>query len=205
VVISATMPSCPALTGSRCADVRLGGEPVGRWGIALLAVTGVAGLVLGWHGWTTRAATTAPSLAVATATAPASRAGSSAAGQARSPSATAAPAAASPSVPAGSASPGPKLSSEPYAGVAYQVWPGTPSAAARQAMTGLKITVRKQGDRLLVSAGVIGQPASPPHLYVGGARVYVLEASLGDDSGNADYNLGDDGLVVTDAQQRVLP
>jgi len=182
--------------------MRLGGEPVGRWGIALLAVTGVAGLVLGWHGWTTRAATATPPLAGATATAPASPAGSPAAGQARSASA---PATASPAAPAGSARPSPKLSSEPYAGFAYQVWPGTPSTAARQAMTGLKITVRKQGNGLLVMAGVIGQPASPPHLYAGGTRVYVLEAALGDDSGSADYNLGDDGLVVTDAQQRVVP
>jgi hypothetical protein len=39
---------------------------------------------------------------------------------------------------------------------------------------------------------------------VGGARVYVVEASLGDDSGNADYNLGDDGLVVTNAQGRIV-
>jgi hypothetical protein len=30
--------------------MRLGGEQVGRWGIALLAVTGVAGLLLAWHG-----------------------------------------------------------------------------------------------------------------------------------------------------------
>ena len=191
--------------------MRLGGEPVGRWGLALLAVTGVAGLVLGWHGWATRAATATPSLAGATASAPASPAGSPAAspaattaGPARSASA-AAPATAGPAAPSGSAQPGPKLSSEPYAGVAFQVWPGTLGTAARQAMTGLKITVRRQGNGLLVTAGVIGQPASPPHLYAGGTRVYVLEAALGDDSGNADYNLGDDGLVVTDAQQRVVP
>jgi hypothetical protein len=35
-------------------------------------------------------------------------------------------------------------------------------------------------------------------------RVYVVEASLGDDSGNSDYSLGDDGLVVTDAQGRII-
>ncbi len=122
----------------------------------------------------------------------------------RRPAATG-PATASPAASAGAARPGPKLSSEPYAGFSFQVWPGTLSTAARQAMTGLKITVRKQGNGLLVTAGVIGQPASPPHLYPGGARVYVVEASLGDDSGNADYNLGDDGLVVTDSQQRILP
>jgi hypothetical protein len=34
--------------------------------------------------------------------------------------------------------------------------------------------------------------------------VYVVEASLGDDSGGTDYNLGDDGLIVTDAQGRIL-
>ncbi len=185
--------------------MRLGGEPVGRWGIGLLAVTGVAGLLLGWHGWTTRTAA-APSLAGATATAPASRASSPATpAAAGSAQATAGPATASPAASAGAGRPGPKLSSEPYASFSFQVWPGTLSTAARQAMTGLKITVHKQGNGLLVTAGVIGQPASPPHLYTAGNRVYVVEASLGDDSGNADYNLGDDGLVVTDAQQRILP
>jgi hypothetical protein len=190
--------------------MRLGGEPVGRWGIALLVVTGVAGLLLGWHGWTTRTAA-APSLAGASASAPASPAGTPASpaaarsAPATAGPATASPAAASPAASAGAARPGPKLSSEPYASFSFQVWPGTLSTAARQAMTGLKITVRKQGSGLLVSAGVAGQPASPPHLYTGGSRVYVVEASLGDDSGNADYNLGDDGLVVTDAQQRILP
>jgi hypothetical protein len=96
------------------------------------------------------------------------------------------------------------LSSEPYASVTYEVWPGPLSAAARQALTGLKIAVHRHGPGLLVTAGVIGQPAAAPHLYVSGARVYVVEASLGDDSGNADYNLGDDGLVVTNAQGRIV-
>jgi hypothetical protein len=40
--------------------------------------------------------------------------------------------------------------------------------------------------------------------YVGGARVYVVEQSLGDDSGNSDYNLGDDALVVTDAKGGII-
>jgi hypothetical protein len=188
--------------------MRLGGEPVGRWGIALLAVTGAAGVVLGWHGWTSRGAAGTPSLAGATnaATAPASPATSPAASSpvATAGPATAGPATASPTASAGAGKPGPLLSSEPYASYAYQVWPGALSTAARQAMIGLKITVRKDGGGLQVTAGVIGQPAAPPHLFAGGARVYVVEASLGDDSGNSDYNLGDDGLVVTDAQRRVV-
>jgi hypothetical protein len=35
-------------------------------------------------------------------------------------------------------------------------------------------------------------------------RVYVIEASVGDDSGNFDYNLGDDGVVVTDGRGRII-
>ena len=101
-------------------------------------------------------------------------------------------------------SPGPLLSSEPYAQYAFQVWPGTPTAAAKAALTGLSVTVRSQAGGLLVTAGVNGQPAGAPHVYRGGVRVYVVEATMGDDSGASDYNLGDDGLVVTDAQGRIV-
>ena len=57
----------------------------------------------------------------------------------------------------------------------------------------------------MVTAGANGQPSAAPRFYSGGARVYVVEASLGDDSGDSDYSLGDDALVVTDAQGRILP
>src|SRR5215831_9363784 len=181
--------------------MRLGGEPVGRWGIVLLAVTGIAGLLLAWHGWTGRSAAVAPSLAGKAASsgpAPGPPSASSA-----SPSSAPVPPAARPG-PTASAPAGPLLSSEPYASVTYQVWPGPLSAAATQALTGLKVAVHQHGSGLLVTAGVIGQQPAAPHLYVGGARVYVVEAALGDDAGNADYNLGDDGLVVTNAQGRIV-
>jgi hypothetical protein len=78
------------------------------------------------------------------------------------------------------------------------------SAAAKQALTGLSVSVHKQRSGLSVIAGVNGQPPAPAHLYVGGVKVYVVEASMGDDSGNSDYSLGDDGLVVTNAQGRII-
>src|ERR1035437_8051520 len=31
--------------------MRLGGDPVGRWGLTLLAVAGVVGVILAIHGW----------------------------------------------------------------------------------------------------------------------------------------------------------
>jgi hypothetical protein len=77
------------------------------------------------------------------------------------------------------------------------------STAAKQALTGLTVSVHRQPAGLSVTAGVVGQAAAP-HVYPTGARVYVVEASLGDDSGNSDYSLGDDGLVVTDSAGRVV-
>lgn len=181
--------------------MRLGGDPVGRWGLALLTAAGIAGVVLAVHGWSGRSPAAAQGLA-----------GSSVAGSGPSPKATArAPASARQSAspvpsasPAPSASSGPLLSSEPYARVSFRIWPGPMTAAARQALTGLSVRVRTVASGLSVTAGVTGQAPGSPRVYAGGARVYVVEASLGDDSGNSDYSLGDDALVVTNRQGRIV-
>jgi len=76
--------------------------------------------------------------------------------------------------------------------------------AAQQAATGLTISVTRQAGGITVRAGVAGQPTGPAHFYANGRGVYIIESSLGDDSANVDYNLGDDGLVVTDAHGRIL-
>jgi hypothetical protein len=100
--------------------------------------------------------------------------------------------------------PGPRLSRQSYASYSYRVWPGPVSPAAKAAGTGLAISIRRHGSGIMVTAGVVGQPAQPARFYPTGTAVYVVEAAMGDDSGNADYNLGDDGLVVTDSHGRVL-
>jgi hypothetical protein len=64
--------------------------------------------------------------------------------------------------------------------------------------------VRREGSGISVAAGVAGQPLPAAKFYPSGVTVYVVEASLGDDSGNSDFNLGDDGLVVTDSDGRIL-
>jgi hypothetical protein len=175
--------------------MRLGGDPVGRWGAALMAATGAVGLVLAVHGWSARGPAVTPALAGSSRAA-----GTAAAGQPRVTRPAPAPSGSAPP-----ARPGPLLSSEPYASAAFRVWPGPLSSAARLALTGLHLSVHRDGTALAVTAGVNGQPAGPRRLFPGGARVYVIEASLGDDSGNADYSLGDDGLVVTNFQGRIVP
>jgi hypothetical protein len=40
--------------------------------------------------------------------------------------------------------------------------------------------------------------------YPASDEIYFVEASLGDDSGNAEYNFGDDGVVATNASGHVV-
>lgn len=170
--------------------MRFSGKPTGPMGLLLLAVTAVTGVVLAVHGWSGRQSGL-PAGALS---------GSSPSRAASSSAPSAAPS--SPGASSG-ASAGPLLSAQSYAPYAFRVWPGTPGAAAQAALTGLTVKVIRQGSGIEVNAGVAGQPAGAPHFYAHGAVVYVVEASLGDDSSNTDYSLGDDGLVVTDAQGRI--
>ena len=189
----------------RAADVSSGRNSIGPGSFTLLGLAAVAGIALGVHGWLTQHSPAALGSIGADATAGA-RTGTRATAHA-GPGASAT--AGAPSRPSGSPSssasaPGPLLSSQSYAQYAFQVWPGGLSSSARVAETGLAITVRRQDNGIAVSAGLTGQPTPAPHFYAVGARVYVIEASLGDDSGTSDYNLGDDGLVVTDGQGRIV-
>ncbi len=179
---------------------RIGG--VGQRGIALLALTGVVGLLLAAHGWAGHNASAVSGLVTG---APAARQSARASLSPTPAPSSSAPTAGPPvhsGVPA--SSPGPLLKSQPYAQYAFGIWPGTPTGAAKAALTGLSVSVHRQGAGLSVSAAVNGQQPGAAHFYPGGARVYVVEATMGDDSGSSDYNLGDDGIVVTDSQGRIV-
>lgn len=183
--------------------------PVGPRGLIVLVLAGIIGIGLAVIGWAQRdtglvasnvggLGGSAPSrTAVSPSAAPTSRASAT-------PSASSTPQAAPSAQPGTTASAGPLLSSEPYASFAYLVWPGSPSAAAQQAMTGLTISVARRAGGVSVRAGVAGQPLPSAQFYVGGGKVYVIETTLGDDSGNIDYNLGDDALVVTNLQGQIV-
>lgn len=171
-----------------------GGWPAGRFQVSAVPWTksiGGAGLANQRPG----SGHSAPARTTAAATAGARPGTSAAAGPSAQPAGSPRSAA---------TTPGPLLSSQSYAQYAFQVWPGRLSPAGQAAETGLAITVRRRGNGLEVSAGVSGQPASSPQFYLAGARVYVIEASLGDDSGTSDYNLGDDGIVITDTHGRIV-
>lgn len=172
---------------------------IGSRGLTVLLLAGLAGIALAVLGWSQRyTGLVAHAVGgLGSASAPATPTASP------RPAATA-PQAGPSAASSATASAGPLLSSEPYAQFAYLEWPGTPSVAARQAAAGLTISVTRQAGGIAVRAGVAGQPIPAPHFYPTGQGVYVIESSLGDDTASTDYNLGDDGLVVTDAHGRIL-
>lgn len=136
------------------------------------------------------AASPAPSV---TASAPPAHASAAPPGHAAPPSASASPAA------------GPALSSEPYASFAYQVWPGPVSQDGQLALAGFVLKVTKQPAGITVNAVQDGEKmTAASHFYPGGAKVYVIDSSLGDEGGSVDYNVTDDGLIVTNAEGQVL-
>src|SRR5215472_14423217 len=189
--------------------MRFMGKPAGPLGVSLLAVTALTGVVLAVHGWSGRHSGLPSGALAGSSSSQAPGARPARPGRTAGPSAPAAGSSAPAATPSGpGASPGTRpgslLSAQSYAQYSFRVWPGTPGAAGQAALTGLTVKVVRQGSGIMVTAGVVGQSANAPRFYAHGAVVYVVEASLGDDSGNSDYSLGDDALVVTDAQGRIL-
>lgn len=209
----------------RRAQLRIASDVVGPRGLAVLVLTGALAGGLAVVGASAQGVSSLSTSLATTAGSSASSSGSP--GSAKGSPGTTAPSHPSPSSSGGASSsskgtssssggtssaspptttkPGPLLSSTPYAQYAFLLYPGTPSASTRQALAGFKIQVQHQGTSIVVSATVVNssQPAVRSR-YPATDKVYFVEANLGDESGNTDYNLGDDGLVVTDAQGRVV-
>jgi hypothetical protein len=177
---------------------------IGSRGLTVLLLAGLVGIALAVIGWSQRYTGLVAHAVGGLGSSVSASAAPSASASISPRSATTAPKAEPSAAPSASASAGPLLSSEPFASYAYLEWPGTPTTTARQAASGLTISVSRQRGGIAVQAGVTGQALPSPRFYASGQEVYVIESSLGDDATNVDYNLGDDGLVVTDAHGRIL-
>jgi hypothetical protein len=99
---------------------------------------------------------------------------------------------------------GPLLSSTPYAPYAFEIYPTSPSGQAQLAMTGFKVQITRGQSTITVRVSTTGSPGGQSSTYAASDRVYFIETSLGDDSGDVDYNVGDDGLVITNSAGRIV-
>lgn len=185
--------------------MRTGGERIGPWGLSLLAVAGLVGLTLGAYGYAQGMPAAAGSASLP------SPHPAAASGAARHTGSQGHGAGTSTTQPPTSTSAmthqklGPLLSSTQYASYAYRLYPGVRSTQARLATAGYTVEVTPGPSTITVrvSAAGGGQGAQTSS-YPAGDRVYFVEASFGDDSGDAEYNTGDDGLIVTNNAGRIV-
>lgn len=183
--------------------MRLGNETIGSKGLAVLLVAAVSSVGLALHGYGNGG--TASSVALGTSGS--SSTSTTATTQANSPKSSSS----AKSTPGGGSTTtttpklGPVLSSTQYASYAYKLYPGTPSSKAKLATAGFNVKVTPSGSNIVVSVSLAGSTSSPQTSTIQkGDSVYFIEASFGDDSGNSDYSGGDDGLVITNPQGRVI-
>lgn|SRR5487761_152727 len=176
--------------------MRIAGETLGFKGAIALSTTAVVAAVLALHGYGHPG-----SLGLSGANSPV---GGHPAPSSGSPTPTASP---TPSASASSSSattPGPLLSSTAYGPYAYELYPNPPNANAKLALAGFSFTTNPAGPSVRFTLSVTGGPKQPTKTYPATDRIYFIEASFGDDSGNAEYNFGDDGVVVTDSTGHVV-
>ncbi len=184
--------------------MRIGSENIGRNGFIVLAVAAVGSIGLAFHGYGHGISSSGASLPVASAAAPSTSAKPSSNSTA-STTAASSGAASKGSTSTTAVKLGPLLSSTQYASVSYRIYPGPESAQAKAATAGFNISVKLSGNSEIVSVSVAGSSSAPQtSTFQKGDSIYFIETSLGDDSGNSDYSGGDDGIIVTNSQGRIV-
>jgi hypothetical protein len=197
--------------------MRLGLDQVGQRGLSLLTAAGLVGVGLAVHGYGHGAGIAAGPSALGSAASTARSHARVSTTSSRPTTTSSRPAKKNPATTSQSSSTnsasstapsqklGPLLSSTQFAPYALLIYPGPESSQARQATAGftIRITPHPRTIELSVAASGSGQ-AAQTSTFRAGDRVYFVEASLGDESGNVDYNFGDDGVVVTNAQGYIV-
>ncbi len=188
--------------------MRIGSENIGKGGAAVLTVAALGAIGLAFHGYGHGISPTGASLSVGSASPAPTSTTSAKSGTTSSTASTAANGGApSQNSTTSTTAPklGPLLSSTQYASVAYQVYPGPESAQTKTATAGFNISVKVSGNNEIVSVSVPGSSSAPQtSTFQKGDSVYFVETSLGDDSGSSDYSMGDDGIIVTNSQGRII-
>ena len=89
------------------------------------------------------------------------------------------------------------FASTQYALYSYQVYPGPVSQQAQTALAGFNLTVAQlQNSSTKIDISLVGTRQSQTILLKPNYKLYIIEATLGDDGYHFDSSLGDDGFVA---------
>ncbi len=79
------------------------------------------------------------------------------------------------------------------------------STQAQAALAGFQISTKTIGSNINLTISVAGSSQQPTtKTYPATDRIYFIEANFGDDSAGSEYNLGDDGVVATNASGHIV-
>ncbi len=97
------------------------------------------------------------------------------------------------------------FSSTPYAQFGYLISGNSLSSQAQTAMAGFNLTrTQNQNGTVTVAITLLASGQRQDVSLVPGDRLYFIETSFGDDSFGGESNLGDDGLVLVNANGYVV-
>ena len=179
-------------------------QELGKVGLSVLALTALGAGGMAIHGYGHGVVTNGGNISAA----PSSSSGSSTQSPSSSSSSSAGSSSSTKSA-SGSSSPkvklGPVLSSTQYAKYAFQIYPGSESSQTKLALAGFVVKVHPGATSETITLAPASSPSSTQSAtYAKGDKVYFIEASFSDDSGNNDYGGSDDGVVVTTPAGRIV-
>ena len=97
------------------------------------------------------------------------------------------------------------LKNTPYGSYALQIYPGALSQNAQSALAGFQFKTQPlPGGTVKVSLVLLGQNQTYNKVISPTDRAYFIETSFGDDAPSEDLNLGDDGILYTNAKGFLL-
>lgn len=188
--------------------MHLGPDSIGRRGIIVLLASVAVATVLGIHGLTAGTLTSGvPAAGIPAASGPAPSPAPTSSTSRRHPTASShrVHRSTGPSSRQTHVKLGPRLSSTSYASYAYQLYPGPVSSNSRLAEAGFSATFHRHGSNVVMVFSIPGSGQPPmTRTYPASDKIYFIEANFGDDSSNQEFNAGDDGLIVTNAQGRII-
>lgn len=100
---------------------------------------------------------------------------------------------------------GPALSATRYARAAHQLYPGPIDRQTQEALIGFNVSFQHHESQVMMTLSVKGR-SDPPvqRTYDASDKIYFVETNMDDDDNNKEMNFGDDGIVATDAQGRII-
>lgn len=205
-----TVSSPASVRSIRRGQVKVLDQELGKVGLSLLALTALGAGGMAIHGYGHGVVTNGGNISAAPSNSSGSstQSPSSSSTSSNSSSSSAGSSSSTKSASGSSSSKvklGPVLSSTQYAKYAFQIYPGSESSQTKLALAGFVVKVHPGATSETITLAPASSPSSTQSAtYAKGDKVYFIEASFSDDSGNNDYGGSDDGVVVTTPAGRIV-